>query len=128
MPHQRREVIPGQFVTEDKRQFARQLRQEMTPQEKKVWQAVRGRRLGGLKFRRQQVIDGYIADFYCDHAGVVLELDGSVHANQVEYDAHRDRVIASRGLLVLRLPNGRIDGEFDRVLAEIVEACRHRVG
>jgi very-short-patch-repair endonuclease len=89
-----RGVVPGQFVTDEKREIARTLRREMTPQERRVWEAVRGRRLGGFKFRRQQVIDGFIADFYCDRVGVVLELDGRVHEDQAEYDAHRDKVIA----------------------------------
>src|SRR4051812_15093065 len=101
---QNRAVIPGQFVTEEKRAFSRRLRRQMTPQERKVWAAVRDRGLGGFKFRRQQVIDGYIADFYCDETGVVLELDGAVHDRQADYDAHRDKVIACRRIVVMRLP------------------------
>ena len=128
MPHERRAIIPGRFVSEDKRQFARQLRREMTSQERKLWEAVRDRRLGGFKFRRQQPIDGYVADFYCDQAGVVIELDGVIHEDQAEYDAHRDRVMAARELVVIRLPNARIETDFDQVLAEILVACRRASG
>ena len=128
MPRQRRDVVVGQFVTEDKRQFARQLRREMTPQEAKVWERVRGRRLGGFKFRRQQVIDGFIADFYCAEVGLVLELDGAVHEDQVEYDANRDRVIAEKRLTVARVPNDRIDNELETVLSETEELCRRLSG
>lgn len=128
MPRQRRDVVVGQFVTEDKRQFARQLRREMTPQEAKVWERVRGRRLGGFKFRRQQVIDGFIADFYCAEVGLVLELDGAVHQDQVEYDANRDRVIAEKRLTVARVPNDRIDNELEAVLSETEELCRRLSG
>ena len=128
MPRQRRDVVVGQFVTEDKRQFARQLRREMTPQEAKVWERVRGRRLGGFKFRRQQVIDGFIADFYCAEVGLVLELDGAVHEDQVEYDANRDRVIAEKRLTVARVPNDRIDNELEAVLSETEELCRRLSG
>lgn len=124
MPIERRDVVRGQFVTEDKASFARPLRREMTPAERTLWAVIRGRKLGGFKFRRQQPIDGYIADFFCAEAGLVLELDGAVHADQVEYDAHRDRVIAARRLTVLRIPNDRIQTEFHRVLAEIESACR----
>ena len=122
-----REIIPGQYVSDDKRQFARQLRRDMTPQEAAVWEAVRHRRLGGFKFRRQQVIDGFIADFYCDQAGVALELDGADHKNQTEYDTHRDRVIASRGLIVIRIRNDRIDNEFSAALAEVLAVCQERM-
>jgi very-short-patch-repair endonuclease len=121
-------VVVGQFVTEDKRQFARQLRREMTPQEAKVWERVRGRRLGGFKFRRQQVIDGFISDFYCAEVGLVLELDGAVHQDQVEYDANRDRVIAEKRLTVARVPNDRIDNELEAVLSETEELCRRLSG
>jgi len=128
MPRLRRDVVVGQFVTEDKRQFARQLRREMTPQEAKLWEQVRNRRLGRFKFRRQQVIDGYIADFYCAEAGLVIELDGTVHDDQGEYDANRDRVIAARRLTVVRVPNDRIDNELAAVLSETEELCRRLAG
>lgn len=128
MSHEPRYVVGLQPVTEEKRQFARRLRHEMTPHERKVWAEVRGRKLGGMKVRRQQVIDGYIADFNCAEAGVVPELDGEVHADQVEYDAHRDKVIASRRLIVLRFPNERIESELQAVLAEFLATCRARMG
>jgi very-short-patch-repair endonuclease len=128
MARERRDVVIGQFVSEDKRQFARQLRREMTPQEAKVWQAVRGRRLGGFKLRRQQVIDGFIADFYCAEVGLVVELDGAVHDDRVEYDANRDLVIAQRRLTVLRIRNERIDNELAAVLREVEDRCRRLTG
>ena len=124
MPYERRDVVAGQFVKEEKRDFARQLRREMTPAERKLWSALRGRKLTGFKFRRQQVIDGFIADFYCPEVGLVLELDGLIHDAQAEHDAHRDRVLADRRLTVVRIPNRRIEIEFDRVLDEIEAACR----
>ena len=124
----RRAVTGNQFVTDDKRVFARHLRREMTPHERKVWETVRDRRLGGFKFRRQQIIEGYIADFYCPSAAVVLELDGAVHADQREYDAYRDRVLSARQIVVVRMTNSRIDAEFMLVLAELEQLCRQRVG
>ena len=128
MPRQRRAVTGNQLVSEEKHQFARRLRHEMTPQEVKVWEAVRGRRLGGFKFRRQQIIDGYIADFYCAEATLVLELDGSVHDQQTEYDAHRDRVLTARQIVVIRIANDQIDGRFDLVLRKIEALCCERAG
>ncbi len=128
MPPQRRAVTGNQDVDEDKHDFARQLRRQMTPQEAALWQCLRGRRLAGFKFRRQQVIDGFIADFYCADAAVVLEADGDVHASQAEYDAHRDQVFASRQIVVVRVSNDRIDHELQAVLGEIEALCRQRVG
>jgi very-short-patch-repair endonuclease len=128
MPRERRDVVVGQFVAEEKRQFARQLRREMTPAERLLWATLRNRKLAGFKFRRQQVIDGFIADFYCPEVGLVIELDGSVHDHQKEYDANRDRVLAEHRLTVLRIPNARIETELVRVLAEIEGACRRLGG
>jgi very-short-patch-repair endonuclease len=65
-------VIPGQHVTKEKLQRSRELRREMTPAEKLLWQEVRANKLG-VRFRRQQVIQGFIVDFYCHQAGLVIE-------------------------------------------------------
>jgi very-short-patch-repair endonuclease len=62
--------------------MARALRKEMTPAEQTLWSELRGNQLHGAKFRRQQVIAGYIADFYCHAARLVIELDGPVHQHQ----------------------------------------------
>jgi very-short-patch-repair endonuclease len=98
------------------------MRRDMTRAEARLWDRLRQNRLGGLHFRRQQVIDGFIADFYCHAAGLIVEADGSVHAGQAEYDAMRDRVVSARGLVVLRFTNSRIDADIDGVLAEIAAA------
>jgi len=78
-----------------------------------------------MKFRRQQIIDGTIADFYCAEAGLVIELDGPIHDTQVAYDGLRDRVLAARGLSVLRIPNQRAECELEMVLAEIAGFAGH---
>jgi very-short-patch-repair endonuclease len=72
-------------------------RREMTPAEKMLWKELRGNKLG-VHFRRQQVIAGFIVDFYCHKAGLVIELDGSVHDEQIEEDAQRDKVLKEMGL------------------------------
>jgi len=68
-------IIPGQRVTKEKQQRARELRCEMTPAEKLLWQEVRAKKLG-VRFRRQQVIAGFIVDFYCHKSALVVEVDG----------------------------------------------------
>ena len=109
--------------TEAKRVCAKELRRQMTPAEAVLWQRLKANRLKGLHFRRQQLIDGFIVDFYCHAACLVIELDGSVHHNQAEYDSLRDHIIATRGLRVLRFPNDRIENEMETVLSEILAAA-----
>nr|WP_225894176.1 DUF559 domain-containing protein [Atlanticothrix silvestris] len=58
-------IVIGQAINPDKMQLAREFRRQMTPAEKILWQHLRGNRLNGLHFRRQQIIDGFIVDFYC---------------------------------------------------------------
>ena len=100
----------------------RGLRRAATPQEAKLWAALRGRRLVDAKFRRQVWIGPYIADFFCLEAGVIVELDGSQHADQVAYDARRTKYLASKGLRVLRIWNNDVDRNPPAVLEAIVIA------
>jgi very-short-patch-repair endonuclease len=96
----------------------------MTPEEKLLWQRLRANRLQGLHFRRQQIIDGFIVDFYCHAADLVIELDGPAHQRRTDYDAERDRVISARGLRVLRIANSEITHDLEGVLARVVAVCR----
>jgi len=73
----------------------------MTPAEKILWQELRGNKLG-VHFRRQQVIAGFIVEFYCHNAGLVVEVDGDIHDLQQEEDARRERVLSEVGLRVVR--------------------------
>ena len=77
-------IVRGQKVARVKAQRSKELRRNETPQERAVWQRVRRNRLLGLHFRRQQIIDGFVADFYCHAAGVVIELDGLDHLRQAD--------------------------------------------
>lgn len=85
---------------------------------------LRANRLRGFQFRRQQVIDGFIVDFYCHAAGLVVEVDGEVHQGQAEYDTERDRVLAARGLNILRVRNEDVQQNLvdvlDRIIAQIM--------
>jgi len=91
----------------------------MTSQEKLIWERVRANRLAGVHFRRQQVIGSYIVDFYCHSAGLVVEIDGPIHASQVEYDRERDDYLASRGLRILRFSNLQVDTQLEQVIDQI---------
>ncbi len=114
-----RNIVAGQPIDAEKLAFAKQLRRNHDPVESRLWASLRGRKLAGMIFRRQQIIDGYIADFYCAETGLEIELDGRIHESQAEYDQQRDRVMVARGLIVLRIPNSRIESELESVLTEI---------
>lgn len=91
----------------------------MTPAERALWDRVRGDQLGGFHFRRQQVIHGFIADFYCHEAGLVVELDGPIHQEQQEYDAERDLVFQQLGIIVIRFANDEVLQRMENVLRRI---------
>ena len=91
-----------------------------------LWQALRASRLRGLHFRRQQIIDGFIVDFYCHAAGLVVEIDGPVHQQQAEYDAERDLILSRRALRILRLRNDEVIDDLPSVLARIAAEAVER--
>lgn len=107
-----------------KHDLARKLRREQTGVERKLWLALRGRRFHKFKFRRQQPVGPYIADFVCFEAGLIVELDGDQHGSmqgQV-YDAVRTERLAADGFRVLRFPNHELNKNFDGVLTGIAVA------
>jgi very-short-patch-repair endonuclease len=115
-------IIPGQRITKEKLERARELRREMTPAETILWQELRGNKLG-VHFRRQQIIAGFIVDIYCHQADLVIELDGSVHEGdeQKESDAERDQVLSQMGLQVIRFRNEDVAKNLPGVLRKIRE-------
>ncbi len=116
-------IVRGQHVDGIKLQRAKELRKQMTPAESMLWAALRTNKLKEYHFRRQQVITGFIVDFYCHAAGLVIEVDGGVHEEQQEYDAERDQVIAAHGLRILRVSNDEIRTSLAGALSRIAEAC-----
>jgi very-short-patch-repair endonuclease len=102
---------------------ARTLRAESTEVERKLWAALRGRRLSGVKFRRQVPIDRYFADFACIEAKIVVELDGGQHNDQSDYDEERSKLLEACGWRVIRFWNSDVvdnaDGVADTILAEL---------
>jgi very-short-patch-repair endonuclease len=103
-------------------QNARALRNASTDAERRLWQRLRGKQLQDCKFRRQYPIAGYIADFACVDAKLVIELDGGQHSDQNAYDHERTRKIASNGYRVLRF---WIDDVLLRIEPVLEEITRH---
>jgi len=102
---------------------ARILRQRSTEAEKLMWERLRNRKLDGLKFNRQHPFGRYIADFYCAKLRLVVELEGEIHQqpDRKEYDQVRNNELESRGLRVMRIPNGEVLTNIERVLQKITE-------
>ena len=109
------------------RKRCRQLRKNPTPSEKKLWKYLRKRQLNGLKFLRQYPIKFainnkthfFIADFYCHQLKLVIELDGSIHNNQKDYDKMRTCMLNEMGIKVLRFANREVLEDIDNVLSKI---------
>ncbi|HEV2511112.1 endonuclease domain-containing protein [Bosea sp. (in: a-proteobacteria)] len=103
--------------------FARDQRREPTRTEAAFWQAVRGRRFAGLKFKRQMAIGPFIADFCCFELRLIVELDGEPHKidDAQKRDRRRDAFLRSEGYRVLRFSNERVLGNLEFVLREIAE-------
>ncbi len=100
---------------------AKTLRRAMTDAEQRLWSRLRGGRLAGAKFRRQQPIGPFVADFVCQEARLIIEADGGQHAES-EADLRRTVFLASKGYRMLRFWNGDILTDTDGVLRVIVEA------
>lgn len=105
---------------------ARELRKNMTPQEKQLWYQYL--RPSPIHWYKQRIIRNYILDFYCPSAKLAVELDGWQHQEpDGQYaDQVRDRALASEGVLVLRFSNPDVNYRFRRVCAEIEKAVRER--
>jgi len=95
------------------------MRARCTEAEHRLWQRLRGDTLG-VRFRRQFVIDRFVADFYCADPPTVVEVDGSAHLGRSVRDAERDRRLTAMGVFVLRVRNEDVLHDLDGVLASIV--------
>jgi len=96
----------------------------MTYQERVLWHALRRNVLDGVHFRRQQIIRGYVVDFYCHRARLAIEVDGPIHDKQRDYDEFRDRILAQERVTVLRIPAAAIDFSLEGVLELIGKRLR----
>ncbi len=118
-------VVGIQRVSKEKLKDARTLRRTMTKAEEILWDYLRNRQCGGFKFRRQQIIEGFIADFYREQAQLVIEADGGIHNDPdvKENDAHREKVFKAREIITLRFRNDEIEKQTEAVVKKIEEAC-----
>jgi very-short-patch-repair endonuclease len=106
---------------------SRTLRSGMTDSERKLWSALRGEQLG-VKFRRQHPLGNYVADFACLGPRLIIELDGSQHAQQEAYDERRDAFFRAQGFAVLRFGSNEPLRNLDGVLTVIFEQLKILAG
>ncbi len=99
------------------------LRKVMTTAEKILWNELRGKKINGLRFRRQHQVSRFVVDFYCHEKKLVIELDGEVHNSDEskERDQSRTEALESIGLRVIRFKNEEVMSELDRVIKKIEE-------
>ncbi len=115
-------LVSKEWLTKWVNDYARELRNNATEAERRLWSRLRRRQLGGVKFRRQHTIGRYVCDFVCLEAAIIVELDGSQHVLQAPYDASRDAFLRSSGFRVLRFWNGDVLSQTDSVVETIFEA------
>jgi very-short-patch-repair endonuclease len=95
------------------------MRQQLTEPERRLWVELRAKQFHGAKFRRQQVIGTYIADFACRSPMLVIEVDGESHLERATYDAARTTFLKERGYRVLRFTNDEVTQDIEAVLQAI---------
>lgn len=108
----------------DLTQVARRLRREMTESEQALWSRVRRKQIAGIQFYRQRPISGFVVDFYCPNAKLVVEVDGSQHLSPEKslQDTHRDTLLKKLGLRVLRFNSAEVLQHTDAVTEAIRQA------
>ncbi len=112
--------MPPRRTTPKGYENARKLRKEPTPAEGKLWAYLRGNKLNGINFRRQHAIGNYVPDFCSPKAKLVIELDGSQHLEQEEYDKERTKYLESQGYKVIRFWNNQVMNDMDGVIRAIL--------
>lgn len=105
------------------RRFARNMRTDATKAENLLWQALRGKQLEGLKFRRQTPVDGYIVDFVCFEVRLIIEVDGGQHSESAA-DMIRDVHFEKAGFKTLRFWNDEIEHHLDAVCHKILHEAK----
>lgn len=104
---------------------AREMRKAPTPAEEALWQRLREGQLS-VKFRRQQVVDRFVVDFYAHEPRLIIQVDGPIHASQREHDASRQDALEQLGYRVVRFTNDAVLNDIEGVLEVIREAIEAR--
>ncbi len=113
----------------DQVSVARILRNNQTAAEKRLWRGLRERGVEGFRFRRQVALLGYVVDFICFEARLIVEVDGATHSSddEIVHDRRRDEVLRENGNAVLRFGNvedyENLDGVLETIRLKLLEVC-----
>ncbi|MEL6652571.1 MAG: DUF559 domain-containing protein [Bacteroidota bacterium] len=113
--------MPNPIIPYNKklRAFAKELRNNPTPQEAILWERLRKKQIRGFEFHRQVPIDEFIVDFYCHELQLAIEVDGRIHDYRILEDAFRQAKLEKLNVRFLRFTNDEVEGELDLVLKKI---------
>jgi adenine-specific DNA-methyltransferase len=103
---------------------AREFRKEPTKSEDILWQAIRGMKLNGVRFRRQQPIGCFVVDFFAPMQRLIVEVDGSIHEQKKQADLERQALLESLELRFVRVGAEEVEGNLEAVLRKIAGAFR----
>jgi very-short-patch-repair endonuclease len=108
--------MPLKNTTPKMMRRAGELRRDQTEAEAKLWSRLRAHRVNGVQFRRQHAIGNYIVDFCSPRRKLIIEVDGSQHLEQSEYDLERTKYFESKGYRILRFWNDQVLKDTDTVM------------
>ncbi|MCJ7623149.1 MAG: DUF559 domain-containing protein [Anaerolineaceae bacterium] len=109
-------LVSVQKINPGKLKRAKELRKNLTPEEMTLWQLLRAGHFRGYHFRRQQIIQPFIVNFYCHATGLVIEIDGPIHKKHRKEDTERDKALHNLVLRVLCIHNEEIHSNLECVL------------
>ena len=108
----------------NQKELAREFRRSSTTAETRLWEKLRGRQIGDMKFRRQCPVEGFIADFCCIEKRLIIEVDGPIHESTVENDVNRSNHLNEMGYRVLRFTNQQVLENIEKVCQAILDEGR----
>jgi very-short-patch-repair endonuclease len=106
--------------------YSREMRKNSTWGEITFWCDMLRKRKTGYQFNRQKIIGNYIVDFYCAELKLVVEIDGTIHDEQVEYDKQRDKILNSMGLLVIHYEDHKVKEQFEKIEEDFKKRLKDR--
>jgi very-short-patch-repair endonuclease len=108
-------------------ELAKMLRNTMTYHENLLWEKLKGKQICGLRFRRQHPISFFIVDFYCHEARLVIEVDGEIHVDKIDYDDGRSAEMEKFGIKVIRFTNLEVENIIEKVIRRIEAIVNERI-
>jgi very-short-patch-repair endonuclease len=122
----KREII---LYNPNLKERARELRNNPTPAESRLWQFIKGKRIMGFDFHRQKPLDSYIVDFYCYELPLIIEIDSEIHNHdeQIIKDQIRSEILEDYRLTIIRFTNDEVLNNTTEVLHQLKNWIRNKI-